>query len=108
MEASILGIDGWVAGTGIAFPRENQHLWELTRTGRWDEARKWYRWFQPLLKLDTNTHFVQNIKLCEQETGLGTEWVRAPRLPLTGDERKHVLKTIRDAIKKKPKLSKIK
>ncbi len=108
LEASILGIDGWVAGTGIAFPRENQHLWELTRTGRWDEARKWYRWFQPLLKLDTNTHFVQNIKLCEQETGLGTEWVRAPRLPLTGDERKHVLKTIRDAIKKKPKLSKLK
>ncbi len=108
LEASILGIDGWVAGTGIAFPRENQHLWELTRAGRWDEARKWYRWFQPLLKLDTNTHFVQNIKLCEQETGLGTEWVRAPRLPLTGDERKHVLKTIRDAIKKKPKLSKIK
>lgn len=108
LEASILGIDGWVAGTGIAFPRENQHLWELTRAGRWDEARKWYRWFQPLLKLDTNTHFVQNIKLCEQETGLGTEWVRAPRLPLTGDERKHVLKTIRDAIKKKPKLSKLK
>ncbi|MEI6534057.1 MAG: dihydrodipicolinate synthase family protein [Verrucomicrobiaceae bacterium] len=108
LEASILGIDGWVAGTGIAFPRENQHIWELTRAGRWDEARKWYRWFQPLLKLDTNTHFVQNIKLCEQETGLGTEWVRAPRLPLTGDERKHVLKTIRDAIKKKPKLSKIK
>ena len=108
LEASILGIDGWVAGTGIAFPRENQHLWELTRAGRWDEARKWYRWFQPLLKLDTNTHFVQNIKLCEKETGLGTEWVRAPRLLLTGDERKHVLKTIRDAIKKKPKLSKIK
>ena len=108
LEASILGIDGWVAGTGIAFPRENQHLWQLTRAGRWDEARKWYRWFQPLLKLDTNTHFVQNIKLCEQETGLGTEWVRAPRLPLTGDERKHVLKTIRDAIKRKPKLTKIK
>ena len=108
LEASIHGIDGWVAGTGIAFPRENQHLWELTRAGRWDEARKWYRWFQPLLKLDTNTHFVQNIKLCEKETGLGTEWVRAPRLLLTGDERKHVLKTIRDAIKKKPKLSKIK
>ena len=104
LEASILGIDGWVAGTGIAFPAENQHLWELTRAGRWDEARKLYRWFQPLLKLDTHVHFVQYIKLCEQETGLGAEWVRAPRLTITGDERKRVLKIIRDGIRSRPKL----
>ena len=102
LEASILGIDGWVAGTGIAFPRENQQLWELTRAGRWDEARQLYRWFQPLLKLDTHPHFVQYIKLCEQETGLGTEWVRAPRLNLAGDERKRVLRIIRDALEKRP------
>ena len=106
LEASILGLDGWVAGTGIAFPRENQHLWELTREGRWDEARLLYRWFQPLLKLDTHGHFVQYIKLCEQETGLGTEWVRAPRLPLAGDERKRVLKIIREGIRHRPKLPK--
>lgn len=105
LEASILGIDGWVAGTGIAFPRENQHLWELTRAGRWEEARALYRWFQPLLKLDTHVHFVQYIKLCEQETGLGAEWVRAPRLTIAGEERKHVLKIIRDAIAKRPRLS---
>ena len=104
LEASILGIDGWVAGTGIAFPRENQHLWELTRTGRWDEAREVYRWFQPLLKLDTHGHFVQYIKLCEQETGLGAEWVRAPRLPLAGDERRRVLKIIREGIRLRPRL----
>ncbi len=103
LEASILGIDGWVAGTGIAFPKENQHLWELTRAGRWVEARALYRWFQPLLKLDTHVHFVQYIKLCEQETGLGSEWVRAPRLPITGEERKRVLKIIRDAIRSRPK-----
>jgi len=103
LEASILGIDGWVAGTGIAFPRENQHLWELTRAGRWVEARALYRWFQPLLKLDTHAHFVQYIKLCEQETGLGAEWVRAPRLPISGAERKRVLKIIRDAIRSRPK-----
>lgn len=102
LEASILGIDGWVAGTGIAFPEENQHLWELTRAGRWVEARTLYRWFQPLLKLDTHVHFVQYIKLCEQETGLGSEWVRAPRLPITGEERKRVLKIIRDAIRSRP------
>jgi len=106
LEASILGIDGWVAGTGIAFPAENQRLWELTRAGRWDEARVLYRWFQPLLKLDTHVHFVQYIKLCEQETGLGSEWVRAPRMPITGEERKQVLRIIRDAIAKTPKLPK--
>ena len=104
LEASILGIDGWVAGTGIAFPRENQHLWELTREGRWDEARRFYRWFQPLLKLDTHGHFVQYIKLCEQETGLGAEWVRAPRLPIVGDERERVLKIIREGIRTRPAL----
>ncbi len=104
LEASILGIDGWVAGTGIAFPRENQHLWELTRAGRWDEARKIYRWFQPLLKLDTHVHFVQYIKLCEQETGLGAEWVRAPRLTIAGDERRRVLKIIRDGIRNRPRI----
>lgn len=104
LEASILGIDGWVAGTGIAFPRENQHLWELTRAGRWDEARQFYRWFQPLLKLDTHGHFVQYIKLCEQETGLGAEWVRAPRLPIVGDERERVLKIIREGIHTRPVL----
>jgi len=104
LEASILGIDGWVAGTGIAFPRENQRLWELTRAGRWDEARKLYRWFQPLLKLDTHVHFVQYIKLCEQETGLGAEWVRAPRLPIAGEERKRVLKVIRKGIAERPRI----
>ncbi len=107
LEASILGIDGWVAGTGIAFPAENQRLWELTRAGQWDEARALYRWFQPLLKLDTHVHFVQYIKLCEQETGLGSEWVRAPRLPIAGEERKRVLKIIRDTIAKTPKLPKL-
>lgn len=104
LEASILGLDGWVAGTGIAFPRENQRLWELTRAGRWDEARALYRWFQPLLKLDTHVHFVQYIKLCLQETGLGTEWVRAPRRTLAGEERRRVLGIIRDALQRRPKL----
>ena len=84
LECAILGIDGWVAGSGIAFPRENQLLWDLTRQGRWDEARALYRWAQPLMKLDTHIHFVQYIKLLCQETGLGNEWVREPRLPIAG------------------------
>lgn len=104
LESSILGIDGWVAGSGIAFPSENQYLWDLLRAGRWDEARKLYRWFQPLMKLDTSVHFVQYIKLAAQETGLGAEWVRAPRLVLKGEERKKVLKIIRDGIATRPKI----
>jgi dihydrodipicolinate synthase/N-acetylneuraminate lyase len=102
LECSILGIDGWVAGSGIAFPKENQHLWELTRAGRWDESRTLYRWMQPLMKLDTHIHFVQYIKLLCQETGLGKEWCREPRLPLAGTEREQVLKIIRNALAKRP------
>ena len=105
LECAVLGIDGWVAGTGIAFPRENQHLWELTRRGEWGKALEIYRWFTPLLHLDVHVHFVQYIKLAVQECGLGSEWVRAPRLPLAGDERKRVLKIIHDGIRARPKLA---
>ena len=106
LEASILGIDGWVAGSGIAFPAENQYFWELTRRGEWDKARAIYRWFTPLLHLDVSTKFVQYIKLAVQETGLGKEYVRAPRLTLAGEERKRVLKIIHDGIKNRPKIPK--
>ncbi|MFN0127620.1 MAG: dihydrodipicolinate synthase family protein [Verrucomicrobiales bacterium] len=104
LESAILGIDGWVAGSGIAFPRENQRLWELTREGKWDEARALYRWAQPLMKLDTHLHFVQYIKLLLQETGLGAEWVREPRLPIAGPERDEVLGIIRGALERRPVL----
>ncbi len=104
LESAILGIDGWVAGTGIAFPRENQYLWELTRKGKWDKAREFYRWFTPLLHLDVHPKFVQYIKLAVQECGLGAEWVRPPRLALAGTERKQILKIIHDGIKNRPKI----
>src|SRR5271165_5776214 len=106
LESAVLGIDGWVAGSGIAFPAENQCFWELTRLGKWDAARELYRWFTPLLHLDTHTKFVQYIKLAVQEAGLGSEWVRAPRLPLAGPERKQILKIIHDGIASRPKLPK--
>ena len=102
LESAILGIDGWVCGSGIAFPKENQQLWDLAQAGRWDECRTLYRWSQPLMKLDTHLHFVQYIKLLCQETGLGSEWVREPRLPLTGAERDHVLYIIRSALANRP------
>ena len=65
-----------------------------------------YRRIHPLLKLDTHPHFVQYIKLCEQATSLGAEWVRAPRLVIAGEERKRVVKIIRDGIKNRPNLAK--
>ncbi|GEP41742.1 dihydrodipicolinate synthase family protein [Brevifollis gellanilyticus] len=102
LECAILGIDGWVAGSGIAFPKENQQLWDLTREGKWDEARILYRWAQPLMKLDTHIHFVQYIKLLCQEAGIGKEWVREPRLLISGAEREQVLQIIREAFAKRP------
>lgn len=102
LESAVLGIDGWVAGTGIAWPAQNQWLWELMQAGEWVKAREIYRWFTPLLHLDTHVKFVQYIKLCVQECGLGAEWTRAPRLPLSGAEREGVLKIIHDAIASAP------
>jgi len=104
LESAILGIDGWIAGTGIAFPKENQRIWDLTRAGKWDEARKLFQWSQPLMKLDTHIKFVQYIKLCVQEFGLGKEWVREPRLPLAGSEREEVLAIIRRGLETRPSL----
>ncbi len=105
LECAILGIDGWVAGSGIAVPDENQYFWELTRRGKWDQAREIYRWFTPLLHLDTHPKFVQYIKLAVQECGLGAEWTRAPRLPLVGEERRQILKVIHDGMAKRPKVA---
>jgi 4-hydroxy-tetrahydrodipicolinate synthase len=106
LEAQMLGATGWIAGLGLAFPRENQYLWELALAGRYQEALALYRWYMPLLHLDIPVKFVQYIKLAVQETGLGAEWVRAPRLTLTGEERRRVLKVIHDGIAKRPALPK--
>ena len=106
LECAVLGIDGWVAGSGIAFPNENQYLWELTRAGKWAEAQAIYRWFTPLLHLDVHTKFVHYIKLAVQECGLGKEWVRAPRLVLKGAERKQILDIIHHGIDQRPKIPK--
>ena len=106
LESAVLGIDGWVAGTGIAFPAQNQYLWELMQAREWKKAIEIYRWFTPLLHLDCHMKFVQYIKLCVQECGLGQEWTRAPRLPLRGAERKAVLKVIHEGIASAPKVPK--
>lgn len=104
LESLLIGADGWVAGLVCAFPAETVAIYELSKAGRTQEAIEIYRWFLPLLELDINTKLVQNIKLAEVATRIGTENVREPRLPLAGDERKKVLSIIDEAIKNRPLL----
>lgn len=104
LESLLMGADGWIAGLVCAFPKETVAIYELQKAGRIQEALAIYRWFLPLLELDINPKLVQNIKLAEVATGIGTENVRAPRLPLIGEERKHVLNVIEIGLKSRPTL----
>ena len=102
LEGVQAGAEGWIAGLADALPEESVRLFELARAGRLDEARALYDWFLPLLRLDTVPKFVQLIKLVQAETGLGSEPVRPPRLPLVGAEREEVLDLIRGALARRP------
>lgn len=104
LESLLMGSHGWVSGLVDAFPRETVAIYKLAKAGQIDEALKIYRWFLPLLELDINSFLVQNIKLAEVATGIGTEHVRAPRLPLRGSEREKVLGIIAKALKSRPTL----
>jgi len=104
LECVFLGAKGWIAGIGLAFPKENQHLWNLMMAGKWEEARTLYRWYSPLLHLDVGIKFVQKIKLAIQECGLGAEHVRLPRLPLTGAERAESMAIIRAGLDARPQV----
>ncbi len=102
LESLVTGADGWVAGLVCAYPAETVAIYNLVKAAKVDEAMKIYRWFMPLLELDISPQLVQNIKLAEVATGIGTENVRAPRLPLQGAERERVLKIIDTAMKNRP------
>jgi 4-hydroxy-tetrahydrodipicolinate synthase len=104
VEELALGADGLVAGLVDAFPKETVVMYNLVKAGKMDEAIAIYRWFMPLLELDIHPKLVQYIKLAAVQTGIGTEYVRAPRLPLVGEERERVLKVINDGIASRPKL----
>jgi 4-hydroxy-tetrahydrodipicolinate synthase len=106
LESLAMGADGWVAGLVCAFPRETVVIYELAKRGRMKEAIEIYRWFIPLLELDISTKLVQNIKLAETAVGLGTPYVRPPRLELIGDEKAHVDKVIKDALAVRPSMEK--
>ena len=104
MESLLMGADGWVAGLVCAFPKETVAIYRLIKAGKMEEALKIYRWFLPVLELDVSTKLVQNIKLAESITGLGNENVRAPRLPLAGEERSRVLAILKTAMETRPEL----
>ncbi|WP_347924049.1 dihydrodipicolinate synthase family protein [Pontimicrobium sp. SW4] len=104
LESLLMGADGWIAGLVCAFPRETVAIYELQKAGRIQESIEIYRWFLPLLELDINPKLVQNIKLAEVATGIGTENVRAPRLPLFGEERTKVLAIIAKGMRTRPTL----
>jgi 1-pyrroline-4-hydroxy-2-carboxylate deaminase len=104
IEELMMGACGWVGGLVCAFPAETVAIYKLIKVGRIEEALEIHRWFLPLLELDLHSKLVQYIKLAEAETGLGTEHVRAPRLPLVGHERERVLAIIRKALAIRPEL----
>jgi 4-hydroxy-tetrahydrodipicolinate synthase len=102
LESQLLGAQGWVSGLVNAFPRESRRMWDLGAAGKWEAAREIYRWYAPLLHLDTHVKLVQYIKLVMQECGLGSELTRAPRLPLVGEERERILAIVRTAKQTRP------
>ncbi|MBL0129991.1 MAG: dihydrodipicolinate synthase family protein [Chitinophagaceae bacterium] len=104
MEELCLGADGLVAGLVCAFPAETVAIYKLVKAGKIAEATSIYRWFMPLLELDIHPKLVQYIKLAEKQVGIGSEYVRAPRLVLEGEERERVLKVINDGIATRPKI----
>ena len=102
LEGLMLGASGWVSGLTSAFPRESVRLVAAADEGNWEEARDIYRWFMPLLHLDAEHDLVQSIKLAEQIMGRGSERVRLPRLPLTGQRRKDVIAWVEQAAATQP------
>ena len=103
-EGFMLGAVGWVSGLTNAFPQESIQLVEAIRAGKLDRARAIYRWFMPLLHLDAEHDLVQSIKLAEQIMGRGSERVRPPRLPLSGERRKQVIAMVERAAATRPTL----
>jgi 1-pyrroline-4-hydroxy-2-carboxylate deaminase len=105
VEGVAAGAVGWIAGLADALPAESVRLFELALAGKHAEARSLYNWFLPLLRLDTVPKFVQLIKLVQVETGLGSEAVRPPRLPLAAAEREATIALVREALAKRPALA---
>ena len=105
LEGLLLGAKGWVSGLTSAFPQESVALVAAAARGDWEEARRIYRWFMPLLHLDAEHDLVQSIKLAEQIMGRGSERVRMPRMTLTGARRAEVTAMVEKAAATRPILA---
>jgi len=105
LESLLLGAQGWVAGLVCAFPAETVAIYALAKAGRIKEATDLYKWFMPLLELDINPQLVQNIKMAEVATKIGSEYVRLPRMPLQEPERSRVAQIITTALTNRPQLT---
>ncbi|MBT8036140.1 MAG: dihydrodipicolinate synthase family protein [Verrucomicrobiae bacterium] len=102
LESIMLGCTGWISGLVDAFPRENRLLWDAAMAGDYQKALEIYRWYMPMLHFDSHPKLVQYIKTTCAELGYGTETVREPRMPLVGEERERILKTVRDCVATRP------
>lgn len=99
VEAIAAGAVGWVAGLVNAFPAESVALFDYASAGKNEEAFALYRWFLPLLRMDTVPKFVQLIHQVQQETGTGNARVRAPRCEVVGNELKETRAIVDHALK---------
>jgi 1-pyrroline-4-hydroxy-2-carboxylate deaminase len=104
VEGIAAGAVGWVAGLVNAFPAESVALFDAARAGRRDEAFALYRWFLPLLRMDTVPKFIQLIKQVQQETGTGNARVRPPRLEVIGAELDETRRVVTEALDHRPKV----
>lgn len=102
LESILLGCTGWISGLVDAFPEENRMLWDAATAGDYETALRVYRWYMPLLHFDSHPKLVQYIKLACSELGFGTETVRAPRMPLVGEERERALAIIHQSVATRP------
>jgi len=102
LEAVRAGATGWIAGLANALPRESAELFQLCSQGETEKAFELYRWFLPLLRMDTTVDFVQLIKLVQAEVGIGNARVRGPRLELAGEELARAKKIIHEALAARP------
>ncbi len=102
LEGLLLGASGWISGLTNAFPEESVELVAAAGRGDLDRALEIYRWFLPLLHLDADPDLVQCIKLAEQVMGRGSERVRMPRMPLSGERRKQVIAMVEQAAATRP------
>ncbi|MEJ5146078.1 MULTISPECIES: dihydrodipicolinate synthase family protein [unclassified Sphingobacterium] len=105
LESIVVGADGWVFGLVDAFPNETVAMYNYAVNGEYDKALEIYRWFMPLLELDIHPKLIQYIKLAATAEGISTPHLRAPRLPLVGEEAERINKVIADGIANRPQLN---